>query len=416
VVLLCLGAVIPPAAVAEVADTLTGRTTPNAAQADSRAILVRAIQFHQAGDFDAAIREYRKYLALDPGNFIARSNLGAALAHQGRYTEAITEYKEALKIQPGNPEVALNLALAHYKAMQLNDAASELSPLHVAEPANLQIALLLGDCYFRLGEYQKAAHLLAPLEAEQPQQRALNYLLGMSLIRSGEIKQGEVLVNKILSNGDSPEAHLMLGEARLDVNDTPGAINELSHALKLDPNIPMAHWLYGKALLESGQRAEAMQAFREELAIDPNEFDPNVYLGALLNSEQKYQEAQPYLARALQARPGAPQVLYQIAVAQIGMGNLEQARKILQLLVKNSPNFVEAHISLASVYYRLRMKEDGNRERAIVAKLNAEIQARKAAQGARSSYDGTATPPGGKHQGTLPGATNTHNSGAPPAP
>lgn len=400
------GVAVTPPVIAESAAALSSQATPSAAKAASRAILVRAIQLHQAGEFDAAIREYRKYLAVDPGNFMARSNLGAALAHQGRYTEAISEYKDALKIQPGNPEVALNLALAHYKALELNDAVRELLPLHTAEPANLQIGLLLGDCYFRMGQYRKTAELLAPLEAAQPQQRALNYLLGMSLIRSGQIKQGEVLVNKILSNGDSPEAHLMLGEARLDVNDTPGAIKELSRALRLDPNIPMAHWLYGKALLESGQRAEAMQAFREELAIDRNEFDPNVYLGALLNSEQKYQEARPYLARALQVRPGAPQVVYQIAVAQIGMGRLEEARKMLEALVKESPNFVEAHISLASVYYRLRMKQEGNRERAIVAKLNAEIQARKAAQGARSSYNGSAAPPGARAQNTPPGAAS----------
>lgn len=391
-------------------NTRPGPLGPSEFNPASRAILVRAIQLHQAGNFDAAIREYRKYLALDPHNFIACSNLGAALAHQGRYTEAITEYKEALNIRPGNPEVALNLALAHYKAMQLGDAASELVPLHSADPANLQIALLLGDCYFRLGEYHKAAHLLTPLEAAQPQQHALNYLLGMSLIRSGQIRQGEILVNKILSNGDSPEAHLMLGEARLDVNDTAGAIKELSRALELDPNIPMVHWLYGKALLESGQRAEAMQAFHQELAIDPNEFDPNVYLGALLNSEQKFQEARPYLTRALQVRPGALQVVYQIAVAQIGMGHLQQARKTLQALVKSSPNFVEAHISLASVYYRLRMKDDGNRERAIVAKLNAEIQARKAAQGARTSYDGSAAPPGARAQNTPPGAASQDTS------
>ena len=43
------------------------------------------------------------------------------------------------------------------------------------------------------------------------------------------------------------------------------------------------------------------------------------------------QQAMPYLARALQVRPGSPQVGYQIAVAQIGMGNLEKARKTLRL-------------------------------------------------------------------------------------
>lgn len=391
----------------------TGQIVPsNTSEAnESRNILVRAIQLHQAGDFDEAIREYRRYLALDPENFVARANLGAALAHQGRYTEAIGEYEKALKIRPGNPQVELNLALAHYKTMQLSEAVRELLPFHAAEPSDLRIGLLLGDSYFRLGEYKKAVELLEPLEATAPQSRALDYLLGMSLIRDRQIVKGEALVNKILRNGDSPEAHLMLGEARLAINDTPGAISELSQALKLDPKIPLAHWLYGKALLESGHRTKAMEAFREELAIDPNEFGPNLYLASLLNQEQEFTQAMPYLARAMEVRPGSPQVIYQVAVAQIGMGKLDEARKTLEALVKRSPTFVEAHISLASVDYRLHRKQDGDSERAIVQKLNAEIQARKAAQGVKASYDGTATPPGGNPQGPSPEVTSPHKPG-----
>jgi hypothetical protein len=49
----------------------------------------------------------------------------------------------------------------------------------------------------------------------------------------------------------------------------------------------------------------------------------------------------------------------------------------LEAIVKDSPQFTEAHVSLATVYYRLKRKEDGDRERAIVQKLNAEAQARE---------------------------------------
>jgi hypothetical protein len=46
--------------------------------------------------------------------------------------------------------------------------------------------------------------------------------------------------------------------------------------------------------------------------------------------------------------------------------------------VKESPNFTAAHVSLATVYFRLQRREDGDRERAIVRKLNAEAQAAEA--------------------------------------
>jgi len=357
-----------------VASDLRAQTTQS-----PQAIVQEAQSLQEAGKLDEAIKDYRLFLAQYPDVVQIRSNLGAALAAAGRYEEAITEYKRALRLQH-LPQIQLNLALAYYKAVELTEAVRELLPLHAADPGNLQIALLLGDCYFRMGEYKKAAELLAPLEAAHSDDQALTYLLGMSLIRDRQIKQGEALVNKILRNGDSAVAHLMLGAARLEIMDASGAVDELAAAVKLDPKLPMAHYLYGNALLTLGHREDAMDCFRQELAIDPNEFGSNLYLGVMLNQGESFKEAIPYLERALQVRPGDPAARYQITIGQIGMGNLEAARKSLEALIKDSPDFLDAHVSLARLYYRLHMKQEGDHERGIVAKLTAEVQAQKRAR------------------------------------
>ena len=49
----------------------------------------------------------------------------------------------------------------------------------------------------------------------------------------------------------------------------------------------------------------------------------------------------------------------------------------LESIVKEVPAYIEAHVTLATVYYRLQRKPDGDRERAIVQKLNAEKQAKQ---------------------------------------
>jgi cytochrome c-type biogenesis protein CcmH/NrfG len=59
-----------------------------------------------------------------------------------------------------------------------------------------------------------------------------------------------------------------------------------------------------------------------------------------------------------------------------------EAARLLEALVSESPAFVEAHVSLATAYYRLKRKEEGDRQRAIVAKLSAEAQARQPGQAA----------------------------------
>jgi Tfp pilus assembly protein PilF len=68
-------------------------------------------------------------------------------------------------------------------------------------------------------------------------------------------------------------------------------------------------------------------------------------------------------------------VRYQIATVELAKGQLEQAQRELEALVKESPQFTEAHVSLATIYFRQKRKADGERERAIVTKLNAERQA-----------------------------------------
>jgi Tfp pilus assembly protein PilF len=58
-----------------------------------------------------------------------------------------------------------------------------------------------------------------------------------------------------------------------------------------------------------------------------------------------------------------------MANVDLATGNLEQACQALETLIKESPDFAEAHASLATVYYRLNRSADGDRERAISQKL-----------------------------------------------
>jgi hypothetical protein len=71
-------------------------------------------------------------------------------------------------------------------------------------------------------------------------------------------------------------------------------------------------------------------------------------------------------------RPGNAAALYQVAAIDVDTGKLEQARVRLEGIVREEPEFLEAHISLAQVYYRLKRKDDGDRERALVQKLAAK--------------------------------------------
>ena len=201
-------------------------------------ILQQAIASHQSGQVERAISQYRAYLKLRPDAVDARSNLGAALAGTGRYREAIAEYREALKRRPHDPHIRLNIALAQYKLGEIAEAAAAFSALHSGQPADRQIVLLLADCWLRQGEDRKVIALLTPVETQNPADPAIAYLLGTALLRDKQIVRGQQIIDRILGKGDSAEAHLLLGTAKLNAGEYEAAIADFEKAAKLDPHLP----------------------------------------------------------------------------------------------------------------------------------------------------------------------------------
>jgi Tfp pilus assembly protein PilF len=130
--------------------------------------------------------------------------------------------------------------------------------------------------------------------------------------------------------------------------------------------------------MDSGNGPAARIAFQKELEQNPNDFESNLNLAVLMKQEQDYDGARKLLARALLVRPGDLAARFQVAAVDLLTGNMDAARVNLEGIVKEAPQFVEAHVSLAGVYYRLKRKADGDRERAIVQKLNAERDAQQA--------------------------------------
>jgi tetratricopeptide (TPR) repeat protein len=336
-----------------------------------------AQQKQRAGDLEGAAAEYRQFLKLHPEATAIHSNLGAALAGLGRFEEAISEYKIALKQSPDLVAGRLNLALCYYKMGRIEDAATELETVHTRSPENAQAVLLLGDCYMRLGRENDVIRVLEPEEQKHPDDLAIAYLLGTAYIREKRVQEGQVLVDRILRNGDSAEAHLMLGTAKMGAQDFAGARDEFARAVALDPNLPEVHVLYAKALMLTGDSDLSAKEFEAELRVDPYNFDANLQLGAMAKQEQNYDLAKNYFVRAGETRPGNPGVRYQLALLDVDGGALDKARAILEDLVRESPQFLEAHVTLALVYYRLKRPDDSKRERDIVQKLTAEAQAKQ---------------------------------------
>jgi tetratricopeptide (TPR) repeat protein len=140
-----------------------------------------------------------------------------------------------------------------------------------------------------------------------------------------------------------------------------------------------------------GDSEKAKGAFKNELADNPNDFDANLFMGVLLRQDKLFDDAFGYLARAVQLRPRDQYAHYHLAAVYAALGKPNEARPLLEAVIKEHPDFIEAHVLLASVYYRLNRTEDGKREQVVIQKLNDEQQATQ--PGAQNGKKGDTTKP-----------------------
>jgi len=351
------------------------------AQNDVDRAFAQATRLHESGDIQGAIRGYQAILTSHPQRVDVRSNLGAAYSRLGRYEEAIEQYKQALALDKHNEPIRFNLALAYYKAAWFTEAAGELSQFLAAAPKSLpqqaDAVRLLADCEVRLGEYKKVIALLSPLAESEPSDRTVAYLLGSALIGDGLADKGQVIIDRVFRDENSAEARLLMGSILLLADDGHGAIKELERALELNPKLPTVRTWYGRALMRMGDGEKAKIEFRNELADNPNDFEANLYLGVLLRQDKQFEDAFTSLSRAVQLRPRDQQAHYNLAAVYVARGLPNQARPLLESVIQEHPDFIEAHVLLASVYYRLNRNADGKREQEIIQKLTAEQQSKQ---------------------------------------
>jgi tetratricopeptide (TPR) repeat protein len=341
-----------------------------------------AVAAQQGGDLATAEAQYLLFLRDQPRNFEALVNLGVVYATMGRFEDAIASYKKALEISYLSAPVRLNLALAYYKAGRCADAVPEFATVLEANPGTFNAVVLKADCHLQLGEFQQAIALLEPIADEHKDEAAFNYVLGMALLQNKQTEKGSIYLDRILKQGDSAEAHVLMGVAKRAAGEFAEARDEFRKAVELNATLPVAHSLFGQAALSTGDRETARTAFQQELAINPSDFESNLYLGMILKEDREFAAARKHIDRAMELRPGDPGARYQLATILLASNEPKEtmaAARLLETLVGESPTFVEAHVSLATAYYRLKRKEDGDRQRAIVTKLNAEAQARQPA-------------------------------------
>lgn len=196
---------------------------------------------------------WRQALAVTRDNYVAHTNLGVALADQGRLDEALTHSYEAIRIKPEQADAHANIgnllarrgdydaATAHYRDAirfwpQLADAHN-----------NLGVALgKQGDAAGAIGSYRRALHY-------SPELAAAHHNLGRALAARGQTSEAEThLRGAVRIKPRFAEAHVSLGDLLAASNRPDEATLHYREALRIVPSHASARAALA-TLLERGR-------------------------------------------------------------------------------------------------------------------------------------------------------------------
>ncbi len=348
---------------------IRAQSAPHPAHAGLRALRAR--------DWAGAVHDFKSALKVSAQRPRVWANLGIAQANRGHFAAAIQAYRKALALNPDMGPARFNLALAYLKSGDMAQAARQLQRYRKLFHADVyRAALLEANCELSLHHYHRAIALAKPLLAGHAQDLGLDYVLGTAYIHAGQLQQGEVLVNRIMGQGDNPVGYLMLGDAYARNMKFTLAEKQYRKAIAMNPRLPLAHQRLAETDLRAGDSAAALRNFRREFAVNPNDYDTNFYLGYLLRERGHLRQSRHFLLRALAMNPHTYEPQLQLGLRDVAARHWKRAYRRLQAAIKINAGDIQAHVLLGEVDYRLHQDAQGRAEQQIVRKLTLAAQNR----------------------------------------
>ena len=125
-------------------------------------------------------------------------------------------------------------------------------------------------------------------------------------------------------------AQLQRGRELFNAKDINGAINSLSMATSLDPELWEAHNLLGIAYEIKGLRSKALASLATALKGDNDQPEHLNDFGYILMNNGEYSRAVKYLKRAVKARPSDQRFLNNLGMALVQVGKFDEAYKYFE--------------------------------------------------------------------------------------
>jgi tetratricopeptide (TPR) repeat protein len=370
--------------------------------------------YRRKGDSQKALEMYQRGLGLDPKDAAANQNYALLLMETGKFREAIPFLQKLRALETADLSVGVALIESYFKAGLQEEGKREIQAFlqapNVTSADHVKLAKVLIEdkqpdtAQFVLEHVVKASPDLAEahaqlgrLLADKDQYEDAAREMGLAVHLSPDTAEYSMRLAEILilwkqyptavefltavkgRFGKLPEYQYKLGLTYFGLHHIPQAIAVFEDLAREHPDLDLVQFFLGNFYQTTGDFEKAEPRYKRAIELNPQKASHYAALAQLLRKDTKDRtdEALPYLEKALLLDPRDTQSKLELALCHEKKMNFPKAQGLLEQVVQEQPDLIPAHEALARVYYRQKKKEEGDRERSVIAQLEAEQQERK---------------------------------------
>jgi tetratricopeptide (TPR) repeat protein len=279
-------------------------------KAGALAHFVEGMAFEETGDLDKALEAYRKVLNVDPGQSELASRVAALLIQQEDYPQAIDVLKDAIKANPNEAEPYSQLAFIYAKYLKKTDQAVDYANRAIAlNPADIEGYQRLCEIELAAGQEQKALDALKRATKVHSDDASFWTQLGKLYAavlftpdtqpKPDELERVNEIFKKAAENAKDDPAILK------DVADYYASSQQLNKAiplylrvLELQPDDANAREKLATGFILTDQRGKAVELLEQIIKEHPEKYQPYDLLAQVLDDQARSLQRENRVAEA----------------------------------------------------------------------------------------------------------------------
>jgi|SRR5581483_10714861 len=277
--------------------------------------------YYQAGQFEKAIPELERACKLDGHLEPPRALLGFAYFQMRKFEQARDELKIASALNPSDHLAKLFLARSYIQTGELKPAEEVLVQLRDQEPKNAEVLFALGSVYSSLAE-----DTMVDIQSVDPNSYLIEVMLAKVAEAKGLYSEAVEHYKKAIERAPQvSDLYYQYGHALWVSKDDADALEAYRHALALNPYDYRAQWETARIIWMKAP-VQAVQLVTEALRLEPNLPEALKTRGQALMAMSQTQAAIEDLKKSIALDPKDATTHYQLARAYRQAGLLAQAK------------------------------------------------------------------------------------------